>query len=460
MRNISLKSFRPRAKNMAVVSVEPGRVEYLMLRQKKGQWVSEAARAVVFPEDDPLPETLRRLDICPEGRKDTDLVLFLAKSYYQFARGLYPESLEGDLEKVVRFSIAENLIQDAAAAHYFMDAPSLVEGVLKVPVFSMDKDLYLALAQSLDADAFASFTMAPDSKGYKVLLADLPEPLDPDPDEVHPLVLGRMAAGARLFIHRLARGALVDSVEGIDGSETLKMLAWTMFGLHGGAEGPPPAVHLFHSPDETPPAPSRKTGLTFVVHGLDKPLVHYFAQSLLKMDRLSGFASSLRLKRRQMPKSLWVALLILALYGSFAFMQLHERSELAGELARVSERMQILRKKWEPIQERQDKVQAMLDQEKALMERDPDTLSALKLLTVLTDKTPPDTYLKQVYLKERKLEITGESGDALQYRSLLTTIDGFEDVQFASTVHHLAQENKDRFVIKATLNPLKLRDQN
>ncbi|MEI6876553.1 MAG: PilN domain-containing protein, partial [Spirochaetota bacterium] len=328
------------------------------------------------------------------------------------------------------------------------------------PVFSMDRDLYLALSQSLNADFFASFTVAPDSKGYRALLDTLPASDDQDVDPAHPVVLGRMSAGSRLFIHRLARGVLMDSVEGVDGSETMKMLAWTMFGLHGGGEGPPPSVHLFHSPDETPPAPSRKTGLSYVVHRMDKPLVHYFAQSLLDIDRLSGFASSLRLKRRQMPKSLWIVIVILALYGSFAFMQLRERAELAGELTQLTERLQTLRKKWEPIQARQDKVQSMLDQEKALMERDPDTLSALKLLTVLTEKTPQDTYLKQVFLKERKLEITGESGDALQYRSMLSTIEGFEDVQFASTVHHLAQENKDRFVIKATLNPLKLREQN
>jgi hypothetical protein len=458
MAKISLKAFRPRAKNMAVVSVEPGRVEYLMLRQKKGQWESEPARTVVFPEEDSLPDTLRRLDICPDGRKDTDLVLFLAKPLYQFARGLYPESLEGDLEKVVRFSLAENLMNDASSAHYFMDAPSLVEGVLKVPVFSMDKDLYLGLSQALSAEAFASFTVAPDSKGYRVLARDLPEPAGAGDGEPRPLVLGRMAAGSRLHLHRLVRGALMDSVEGADGSETMKMLAWTIFGLHGGAEGPPPPVHLFHSPDESPPAPSRKTGLTYVVHGLDKPLVHFFAQSLLDMDKLAGFTSSLRLKRRQVPKSLWMALAVLLAYGCFAFLQFHERAELRAELEGLNARHKALRQKWDPIQARQDKVQAMLDQEKALMERDPDTLSALKLLTLLSERTPQDTYLKQVFLKERKLEITGESGDALQYRSLLTAIDGFEDVQFASTVHHLAQENKDRFVIKVTLNPIKLRD--
>lgn len=461
MGKISLKTFRPRAKNMAVVYVEPCRVEYLVMRQKRGVWVSEPAKTVVLAEDDALPEALKRIDVCPEGRKDTDLVLFLSKAYFQFARGLYPESLEGDLEKVVRFSISENLLHDAQAVHYFVDAPTVVEGVLKVSVFSMDRDLYLGFSQALGAEAFNSFTVAPDGKGYRALLSQLPGEFCQDAqDEPRAMVLGRMSAGGRIVVHRLAQGVLADCVDGLDGAETFKMLAWTLAGLHGGGDGPGPCVHLFHSPDENPPVPSSRTGLNYVVHRMDKPLVHYFAQSLLDMEKLPGFASTLRLKRFQVPRTLWVVLLVLAVYGVFAFMEMRERDELTAELARLTERMQTLKTKWDPIQARQDKVQAMLDQEKALLERDPDTLSALILLTVLTEKTPDDTFLKQVFLKERRLEITGESGDALNYRSVLSAIDGFEDVQFSSTVHHLADVNKDRFVIKATLNPAKLRDQN
>ena len=77
--------------------------------------------------------------------------------------------------------------------------------------------------------------------------------------------------------------------------------------------------------------------------------------------------------------------------------------------------------------------------------------NALEVLATLTDLLPDDTYLTDFSLRERKLEINGESGGAARLIAVLAADPALRDPVFAAPVTHLGSATKEVFAIRADI---------
>jgi general secretion pathway protein L len=76
---------------------------------------------------------------------------------------------------------------------------------------------------------------------------------------------------------------------------------------------------------------------------------------------------------------------------------------------------------------------------------------ALEVLAAVTDLLPDDTYLTDFSLRERKLELSGESGAAARLISVLSADAAFRNPVFAAPVTHLGSATKELFSIRAEI---------
>jgi general secretion pathway protein L len=75
----------------------------------------------------------------------------------------------------------------------------------------------------------------------------------------------------------------------------------------------------------------------------------------------------------------------------------------------------------------------------------------LEVLATVTDLLPDDTYLTELSLRERKLEINGESAGAARLIAILSADPSIRNPVFAAPVTHLGTGTKDVFAIRAEI---------
>jgi hypothetical protein len=69
-------------------------------------------------------------------------------------------------------------------------------------------------------------------------------------------------------------------------------------------------------------------------------------------------------------------------------------------------------------------------------------------MTLLTEVTPPDTWLNYLSVRKGQIMLRGESKSAIKYLSDLSKIEGFSDVRFASPVNRNPSTNMERFNVQ------------
>ncbi|CAD7770005.1 hypothetical protein DMNBHIDG_00095 [Candidatus Methanoperedenaceae archaeon GB37] len=78
-------------------------------------------------------------------------------------------------------------------------------------------------------------------------------------------------------------------------------------------------------------------------------------------------------------------------------------------------------------------------------------VSPLKVLKILTETTPNDTWISYFDLKKKTIIIRGESGSVVNFLETISKVPAFQEVKLLSPVRKKAKTQKELFNIQIKL---------
>jgi len=459
-RNKLLNRFvRNRPKQLLVVYVEPQRVDVLKVRRKWRAWQLESVEQLAVPEGEGIFEALQRINLRPKSSSGTALLLLLPRLYYGFHREYYPASLSLHLEETLRFDWSDNIFQEPGKTFHFFGQAVPVDHHLSVPIFTLQDDFYEKLYQTLNGSNFQSLNVVPVGPVYRVFLNKYG--ILGDPTGVH--ILARVSDASTLEVHKFYQGALLESALIRNEECQLALLRETLRASPSSENGEPSVdipIYLLCQPGESGREHIRqwqREDLPIEIIEVPEPLITYWVDHLLEQDPVETFNPPLILKPWNIPKAAWVIVAILVLYSLFGFYQVHSHQSLAESLQVYKRQRAQLEAEWKPIEELQTRVGKFQEDQKALAQFNDKGYPLLGILTLLTERTPQDTWLNYLSLREGELMLRGESVSAIKYLTELSQVKGFEDVRFASPVTRTPSSDHERFNVQIRVNMQLLR---
>lgn len=447
-----------RAKFLAAVYVEKGRIEHLFCSFKKGEWQIEREAAMEFPDGESPFERLKQLDLSPGRRDQTDLLLIVSRSYYSFFKERYPVGLGARLDKTLDFDWDENIIFENGNHLRFHGAPARSGNFLHVPMYTMDKDVFSAFEDALDGPGYRNFILLPSAAAYEAFCPELSDETEPsDFLTMH----GRACRNSALELHRLVGGKVLDSYELYPEGAAMLPFRFSLTRLQQSGTLPKPSINLYFSTKETC---GREQGenqrrwlyesdLNIKEHALESPVLHSFVEHLSKKDVLDGFTGNKRINPKQIPSGIWAALILVFLYTAFAFYGLSEKDKWEAKAKIKEAELSSLQMKWEPVKQQRERLKQMEQAERLVSEYGENVVPLVDIFELLAQITPDDTWINDVRFNNGQLTLQGLSDSAMSYLPVLSGIKGFNDVQFVSSVRRDRRENKDRFIIRISVNP-------
>jgi Tfp pilus assembly protein PilN len=448
---------KTRAKHLAAVYVEKGRIEHLFCSFKKGEWQSQREAALEFPESELPFERLRQVDPAPGRRDQTDLIVIVSRSFYSFFKERYPVGLGSRLDQTLEFDWDENVIFENGNHLRFHGAPARSGNFFHVPMYTMDTEIHSAFEDSLKGSQYRNFILMPSAAAYE---AFCPESSDDSYPSDFLSLHGRACRDSGLELHRLVGGKVLDSFELHPGGSALAPFRFSLTQLQETPDLPRPSIHLYFSNKE---ACGKKDGerglrklydgeLNIKEHALEGPILHSFVEQLTKKDVLDSFNGPKRINPKKVPSGVWGALILLFLYTSFAFFGLSEKDRWEARSKIKEAELSSLQMKWEPVKRQREKLEQMEQFERVVKEYGESIVPLVDVFELLAQVTPDDTWINDVRFNNNQLTLQGLSESAMSYLPILSGIKGFDEVQFVSSVRRDQRENKDRFIIRLSIN--------
>ena len=453
-----LKSFlKHRPKQLLAVYVEPRQIEVLKAHRQWRSWQIDSTEKYTTSEGETVFEYLQRLNLRPRTAKGTALILFLPRSYYSFHREHYPAAIADQLEETLAFDWQENAFHENARSLHFSGPPVPVDRHLSVPIFSLQRDVYEKFQQALGSSSFQTFAVIPSALTYQSFFSSIITEESSLPLEI----LGRRIDPHHLEIYRFYNGALLDSMMIGKNLDFAKLFRESLHCTGGNGECQETVhIHLLCSSNEATEDYAREwteENLSLKVHNLRDLFVSHWVKFLLDKDQIQTFDEPLVLKPWEVPKFVWVLLVVIVAYAALAFHQFHSLSTLQDETKALRKQNTQLETQWKPIEQLQTRIAKFQEDQKTLSEFNLEGYPLLEMLTLLTQITPDDTWLNYMSLRKGQLMLRGESKSAIKYLSELAKVEGFSDVRFASPVTRNPASDQERFNVQLQLDSEKLR---
>lgn len=446
---------RSQPKQLLAVYVEPGLVEVLRGRKKWRSWELDRAQSYpVAPGETPY-DCLQRINLRSRGGSYSACLLILARAFYSFHREYYPAALGDQLQEVLEFDWEENLFYEGDRSLHFAGEPIAGQDRFIVPVFSIRSEIYGKFYQALSGEAFRYFTALPSALAF--LRAS---PVSHDPQAGALRIVGCALGDRTVELHHLLNGGVVDSQLVNRSRRSSRLFLAGLDVLTGAETEAPPPVAIYCRQGADPDAAGEeicgdrsgfaklKVGATFL-----DPWVRAF----LGRDQIKAFGDDLSLKARQLPKVVYPILVCVLLYSLFAFYQVRSHNDLAAQFVGLQTQRKQLEAKWKPIEERRARMAKLQEDQKSLNQFDSKGYPILELLTLVTEITPADTWLEFFSINEKELRLRGQSKAAVKYVSVLSKVEGFENVSLVSPIRRDPRSENERFYLRIKLNSEMLR---
>lgn len=440
-----------RPKQVLAVYVEPEHIQVLKANRKWRKWEIDPTEHFALSEGETLYDGLQRINLRPRGRHATALILFLPRTYYSFHREHYPATLGDRLEEALTFDWQENIFHEQEHTLHFFGQPVTVNQHLSVPIFSLQRDIYEKFHQAMGASAFEIFAVIPSALTYGSFFPSLT-----DDEALLPIeMMGRFLDSSHLEIHRFYNGTLLDSMVLGRNQDNLRLFRENLLCLGDGECQGEAHIHIICSEGEcieTYAEEWKEQDLILRAQTIEGSIVTYWLKYLLKQDQIQCFDAHLLLKPWKVPRIAWALLFVAAVYSLFAAYNVHSFSRQKEALRTLKKQNAQLETQWKPIEQLQTRIAKFMEDQKTLSTFNVEGYPLLEILTVLSQATPPDTWLNYLSVRKGQLMLRGESKSAIKYLPELSKIDGFTDVRFASPVTKNPTSDQERFNVQIQLD--------
>ncbi len=441
-------------KQFLAAYVEPTQVEVIRGRRKWRTWDFDRAEVHRVQGAESVFDLLQRVNVHLKDAVPAACLVILARTFYSFHREYYPLALADQVNDVIQYDWEENLFLESDRALHFAGTPVFGSERIAVPIYSLRRDLYEKFCQALGSSSFRHFTLVPDALLLKDMITELPG----DENRNHVLI-GRHLGDQSLELHQVSGGAVVESLLLKQGHSTAALFARVVDLItDSGDEQGPTVVVCSKEGERTPQAlPVEGNNWDFQEIKAGRTLVETWAQNLTRMEPIQAFGDRLALKPRQLPRVVYPIVVGTLLYGLFGFYQVHTYHRLTRKYKALEIQRHQLEAKWKPIEKRQARLAQLKEARKSLKEFDAKGYPLLKLLTLLTDVTPMDTWIEYFALNGKELRLRGRSKAAVKYVSKISQIEGFSKVSLVSPIRRDTRTGSERFYLRIEIDPPKLK---
>jgi Tfp pilus assembly protein PilN len=454
---LSLKSLvRRPAKRFAVFSIDGRKVQRLTAERRGRAWTCSAVDAVPVLEGESPFEALAGLR--PEAMAGrTGAILILALDLYTLHAARYPAALGTDLERTLEFDRAENVFLDEERSLFAHGEPARDGHMLSVPVYAVAKETMDKARKALHAEAFSSWTVVPSAMalpaeelktderaGTSHVAVDGGDGLElfrihsGQPIEAMPVDRQEAAGHLRL---------LLDGQGGLPGG--LRILVSGASGGHGQADTGDPG-------DEGDPRGMLTEGSQGVRETrLLTPLLEAQARTLLNKEVLRAFGDPLDVRPLTIPREAAALLVLVLAFLALGLFQAHRSDLLAERNQQLKDKRKHLEEVVEPLLAMQERIVKAREMERLQREHAAKGYSPAALLRMLTDVTPPETWLNSLNIRDdqKQLQLQGESLSTVQYMTILSAVRGFSRVDMAAAVRTNPATGKEIFSLRIEVDP-------
>lgn len=339
-------------------------------------------------------------------------VLFLSRKRYLLFHAVYPRTLKQDVDRVLKFTEQE-LFPDVGSGGYFLGDRFLNGQNVVIPVFYLEE-------------------IPAAGGGFDV------------------------KAPAALYYQALLPGEVKDAVVAVE----LADLSWEVAVFLGGrffdcftvpCELP---LSFDHYLERLPPGHRR-----FVLGGpgemgrrgfeplqVDEPALNVSA-FCLRSGVIQGWPKSLSTRWNPLPAVVLGIAVALGLYGVW-FQDLHRKyNRWQGKVRELEAYLLELKRQLEPYEALRKEVETLLAAKARLEQFEAQRVLPTKVLEVLTNITPRDTWLERFELKGRTVTIEGFAPSAEKYVKILSEAESFANVRLSGSVRRDPKTGRERFVI-------------
>ncbi len=417
--------------SVTVAYLTPG--NYILIttaHRKRRTWkISEIQK---IPSDNLFEFTTRLKE-----PKKTFLIGIIPRSLYHFTRSIYPSSLKNNLNEIIQYYKDENVLFKNDC-FYITSTPLTDESGILAPALSLKKSTYERIIQMFNANSFKNYLIIPDTYIVESFLKQQ----DSIPYHTNTWILQKGSEKSMIAIQSHVP-TITESITVNPYNRDMVNLFRQKLNMAEKVIGISDSSTFFN--DIT----ARE--IDIVVNTSD-----FFKQAvsgLLNYQKVDGFDSSVRLNFPKIPRTLFIPLLGIMLVVATGIYVHSTVSQTRNHLAMLKAEKRALEQKWSPIENQQKMIDKLEEDKRNLQITLSQGIPLLKVLEVLTQTTPQDTWLNYLVINSNNtMFLRGESGSAVRYVSALSKIPGFKNVSFASPVRKNTRTQKEYFNIKLVVD--------
>ncbi len=369
--------------------------------------------------------------------KKTFLIGIISRPFYHFVRSIYPPSLKSNLNEIIKYYKDENVLFKNDCL-YMISTPLTDENGILAPALSLKRSTYERLTQIFNVNSFSHYSIIPDIYIMESFLKKQ-ENISP---HTNTWILQKNDEKSMIAFHAHTP-VITESITVNSNNQDMVSLFQQKLNM---AEK---IVHISDTSDLVGNITAEQTDIAVSTFEFFKQAV----SELLNYQNISGFDNTVRLNFPKIPRTLFIPLVGILLVIASGLYVHSTVSRTSKHLAMLKAEKRVLEQKWSPIENQLKMIEELEQDKKNLQVTLNQGIPLLKVLEVLTQTTPPDTWLNYLVINSNNtMFLRGESGSAVRYVSALSKIPGFKDVSFASPVRKNTRTQKEYFNIKLTVD--------